>query len=136
MTMMKHASSDCPCGSGQTLADCCGRWHAGLTQGQHASTPEALMRSRYSAYVLGLIDYLLATWHPSTAPGELELQPVKWLGLEVRHAEASGDAGVVEFVARCRNSLGRAERMHELSRFVREGGRWYYIDGEFPSDAD
>jgi len=128
--MMKHASSDCPCGSGLTLADCCGRWHAGLALGQHAPTPEVLMRSRYSAYVLGLIDYLLATWHPSTAPGELELQPVKWLGLEVRHAEASGDAGVVEFVARCRNSLGRAERMQELSRFVREGGRWYYIDGE------
>jgi SEC-C motif-containing protein len=133
--MMKHASSDCPCGSGLSLADCCGRWHAGLAEGQHAPTPEALMRSRYSAYVLGLIDYLLATWHPSTSPGELELQPVKWLGLEVRQAEASGDAGVVEFVARCRNSLGRAERMHELSRFVREGGRWYYIDGEFPSDA-
>jgi SEC-C motif-containing protein len=129
--MMKHASSDCPCGSGLTLADCCGRWHVGLALGQHAPTPEVLMRSRYSAYVLGLIDYLLATWHPSTAPGELELQPVKWLGLEVRHAEASGDAGVVEFVARCRNSLGRAERMQELSRFVREGGRWYYIDGEF-----
>jgi SEC-C motif-containing protein len=134
--MMKHASSDCPCGSGLILADCCGRWHAGLALGQHAPTPEALMRSRYSAYVLGLLDYLLATWHPSTAPGELELQPVKWLGLEVRHSEASGDAGVVEFVARCRNSLGRAERMQELSRFVREGGRWYYIDGDFPSDAD
>jgi len=94
------------------------------------------MRSRYSAYVLGLMDYLLATWHPSTAPGELELQPVKWLGLEVRNAASSGDAGVVEFVARCRNSLGRAERMHEVSRFVREGGRWYYIDGQFPADAD
>ena len=90
------------------------------------------MRSRYSAYVLGLIDYLLATWHPATAPGDLELPLVKWLGLEVRHAEQSGDAGVVEFVARCRsfhNAGGRAERMHETSRFVREGGRWLYIDG-------
>jgi SEC-C motif-containing protein len=94
------------------------------------------MRSRYSAYVLGLIEYLLATWHPSTSPGELELQPVKWLGLEVRDAASSGDAGVVEFVARCRNAQGRAERMHEVSRFVREGGRWYYIDGQFPADAD
>jgi SEC-C motif-containing protein len=91
------------------------------------------MRSRYSAYVLGLIDYLLATWHPSTSPGELELQPVKWLGLEVRLAESSGDAGVVEFVARCKLS-GRAERMHELSRFVREQGRWYYIDGQEPQE--
>ena len=62
------------------------------------------MRSRYSAYVLGLIDYLLATWHPSTAPGELELPPVKWLGLEVRHTEAAGEAGVVEFVARCKSN--------------------------------
>ena len=86
------------------------------------------MRSRYSAYVLGLIDYLLGTWHPSTAPGELELPPVKWLGLEVRHTEAAGDAGVVEFVARCKDN-GRAERMHETSRFVRQEGRWLYIDG-------
>lgn len=87
------------------------------------------MRSRYSAYVLGLIDYLLATWHPSTSPGELDLAPVKWLGLEVRHALASGDAGVVEFVARLRDG-GRAQRLHETSRFVREEDRWYYIDGQ------
>ena len=87
------------------------------------------MRSRYSAYVVGLIDYLLATWHPSTSPGELELSPVKCLGLEVRHAEASGDAGVVEFIARCRVN-GRGQRLHETSRFVRDAGRWYYIDGQ------
>lgn len=91
------------------------------------------MRSRYSAYVLGLIDYLMATWHPGTAPGDLELQPVKWLGLEVRHAEMAGDAGVVEFVARCKVN-GRAERMEESSRFVRENGRWLYIDGQVASD--
>lgn len=87
----------CPCDSGQTYVDCCGPWHLGLLQGLHAPTPETLMRSRYSAYVLGLIDYLLATWHPGTAPGELELPLVKWLGLEVRHAQASADAGVVEW---------------------------------------
>jgi SEC-C motif-containing protein len=121
--------SACPCGSGHTYGDCCGKWHAGLAESLHAPTPEALMRSRYSAYVLGLIDYLLATWHPSTAPGELELPPVKWLELEVRHAQATGDAGVVEFVARLREN-GRGARMHEISRFVRENGRWLYIDGE------
>jgi SEC-C motif-containing protein len=88
------------------------------------------MRSRYSAYVMSLIDYLLATWHPSTAPGDLELQPLKWLGLEVRHAEQSGDAGVVEFVARWRDGGGRAQRLHETSRFVRQSGRWFYIDGQ------
>jgi SEC-C motif-containing protein len=87
------------------------------------------MRSRYSAYVRGLIDYLVATWHPSTAPGDLELPPVHWMGLEVRNAEMAGDAGVVEFVARCKTG-GRAERMEETSRFVREAGRWYYIDGD------
>ena len=91
------------------------------------------MRSRYSAYVLGLIDYLIATWHPSTSPGELELSPVKWLGLEVRHAVTSGDVGVVEFVARLKDS-GRAQRMHEISRFVREAGQWYYIDGQAPDE--
>lgn len=89
------------------------------------------MRSRYSAYVLGLIDYLLDTWHPSTAPGEIELSPVKWLGLEVRQAHSTGDAGIVEFVARYREN-GRAVRLHEISRFVREEGRWRYIDGEQP----
>lgn len=87
------------------------------------------MRSRYAAYVLGLVDYLQATWHPSTAPGDLELPPTRWLGLEVRHAHAQGDAGVVEFVARWRDSSGRAGRLHETSRFVREGDRWFYIDG-------
>nr|MDP2192016.1 YchJ family protein [Rhodoferax sp.] len=127
------AHTPCPCGSDQPYAACCGRFHqslnADLAQRMDAPTPEALMRSRYSAYVLGRIDYLLATWHPSTAPGELAPSPVKWLGLEVRHAQASGDAGVVEFVARCRDG-GRAQRVHETSRFVRQDGRWYYIDGQ------
>ena len=127
--------AQCPCDSGQLYADCCGPWHAGFDAGVYAPTPEALMRSRYSAYAAGLIDYLLATWHPSTSPGELELSPVKWLGLEVRHAEQAGDAGVVEFVARCRDSSG-AQRMHETSRFVRQDGRWYYIDGEMHEAAE
>ena len=96
------------------------------------------MRSRYSAYVLGDIPYLLATWHGSTAPGELDLQPLKWLGLEVRHALQEGDAGVVEFVARFRDLSrgGKADRLHELSRFVREGGRWYYVDGQMLAEED
>ena len=92
------------------------------------------MRSRYSAYVLGLLDYLLATWHPSTAPGDLELDSVKWLGLEVKAAAAQGDTGVVEFVARYRDSSGRAHRLHEISRFVQEAGQWLYVDGQFPAE--
>jgi len=88
------------------------------------------MRSRYSAYVLGLDAYLLATWHPSTRPASIGLEPgVKWLGLEVRRHAPDGDRAVVEFVAR--NKLGgRARRLHETSRFVREAGRWSYVDGD------
>ncbi len=119
----------CPCQSGQSYATCCRVWHTGLSEGQHAPTPEALMRSRYSAYVLGRLDYLQATWHPTTLPLDLTLPCVKWLGLEVRHMQTTGDAGVVEFVARSREA-GRAQRLHETSRFVRERGRWYYLDGD------
>lgn len=130
-TLSAHAP--CPCDSSLTYVDCCGLWHQGMTHDPatqaFAPTPEALMRSRYSAYVLGLLDYLLATWHPSSAPGDLELSPLKWLGLEVRHAQAAGDAGVVEFIARYK-VFGKAERIHETSRFVRIDGRWLYIDGE------
>ncbi|MFM6991271.1 MAG: YchJ family protein, partial [Rhodoferax sp.] len=127
----------CPCGasnaSNAPYSLCCAPFHQGLVAQPplHAPTPEALMRSRYSAYVMGLHAYLLATWHGSTAPGELDAQPVKWLGLEVLHAAEQGDAGVVEFVARYRDLAqgGRAQRLHERSRFVREAGRWLYIDG-------
>jgi SEC-C motif-containing protein len=90
------------------------------------------MRSRYCAFVLGLEDYLLATWHRSTRPAALNLasapQP-KWLGLEIKAQTSRDDAATVEFVARCRIG-GRAQRLHEISRFVREDGRWYYVDGE------
>lgn len=90
------------------------------------------MRSRYAAYVLGLEPYLLATWHASTRPPSVEFDPAtKWLGLTVKSASESGDTATVEFVARYRIGGGSAVRMHETSRFVREDGRWYYVDGEF-----
>jgi SEC-C motif domain protein len=99
------------------------------------------MRSRYSAYVLGLEDYLCQTWAEETRPASLDLatepQP-QWLGLEVQHAEEAGDTAVVEFVARCKIN-GRAQRVQERSHFVRRtlGGaaRWYYVDGEFSDPA-
>lgn len=92
------------------------------------------MRSRYSAYVLGLTDYVHATWHADTRPalGELAHDPmIKWLGLDVKKHAANSDDATVEFVVRSRVG-GRAHRLHEVSRFVREDGRWYYIDGVFP----
>ena len=94
------------------------------------------MRSRYSAYVLGLEPYLLATWHASTRPTALDLDKEtspRWLGLDIkRHQATDPDSAVVEFVARYKTG-GRAHRLHEVSRFVRENGRWYYVDGEFPA---
>jgi SEC-C motif-containing protein len=91
------------------------------------------MRSRYSAFVRGDREYLLATWHPSTRPASLDLEPgVRWLGLQVRdHRETGPDRAEVEFVARSRpTGSGPAHRLHERSRFVREQGRWYYLDGD------
>ncbi len=125
------ASSPCPCGAGPTYAACCGRWHAGAL---HLQAPDAaaLMRSRYSAYVLGLDEYLLDTWHAGTRPAPpLQLQPgLKWLGLELRrHVATDATHAQVEFVARSKLG-GRAQRLQETSRFVREGGRWYYVDGD------
>lgn len=91
------------------------------------------MRSRYTAYTLLREDYLQSTWHPSTRPVALDLAEdvaTKWLGLEVqRHEQQQQDYAVVEFVARYKVN-GRAHRLHELSRFVHEAGRWFYVDGE------
>lgn len=89
------------------------------------------MRSRYSAFVLQREDYLLATWHPSTRPAGLDLgaaAPPKWLGLQVKAHTATGDAASVEFIARYRLG-GRAQLLHEVSRFVREESCWYYVSG-------
>ncbi len=120
----------CPCGSGAPYADCCGRWHAGPLHLQ-APTAEALMRSRYSAYVRELALYLQDTWHPSTRPAEpTAFEPgLRWLGLEVkRHTLLADDRAEVLFVARSKLG-GRAHRLLECSRFVREEGRWYNVDG-------
>jgi len=89
------------------------------------------MRSRYSAYVMGLEDYLLQTWHPDTRPASLApIEPgLRWLGLQVRRVEVQdADHARVEFVARSKLG-GRAHRLHEISRFARVDGRWFYVDG-------
>lgn len=126
---MNAKPTPCPCG-GADYVGCCGRYHDGTP----APDAAALMRSRYSAYVLKLESYLLATWHPVTRPGALDLaaDDSKWLGLEVKkHTPEAADRATVEFVARYKAG-GRAHRLHEVSRFVREEGRWFYVDGEFP----
>ena len=137
------SSSTCPCGradaKGRPLAyaQCCGRY---LDHFESAPAPDAqsLMRSRYSAFVRENAPYLLATWHASQRPSQLDFEPgVRWLGLEVRSHSLQDDTHAqVEFVARMRDAGGRASRLHEKSRFVREldasgeSGvwRWYYLD--------
>jgi len=128
---MPH-NNDCPCGSGRPLSECCGPYLAGTSLPPDA---EALMRSRYSAYVLCDEAYLLATWHPDTRPASLGLDQephAKWLGLSVKRHEDAGDGrAMVEFVARYKIG-GRAHRLHETSRFLLEHGRWWYLDGNCP----
>jgi SEC-C motif-containing protein len=141
------SSGPCPCG-GASLAACCGPFIAGDAL---PPTAEALMRSRYTAYTQRNEPYLRATWHPSTRPHDTIIDPdenLRWLGLEIksalrlrqRKAELTDhpDSDTVEFVARFKVG-GRAHRLHETSRFLREpdpalGGtpRWFYLDGTFP----
>eukprot|EP01034_Spumella_vulgaris_P024553 gene24553-30913_t len=132
----------CPCG-GPSFAACCGPYIEGAAV---PPTAEALMRSRYSAYSLGIEPYLQATWHASTRPQDPIIssdEKLQWLGLEVksalrlrqRKADPAGNEDFVEFVARFRVN-GRGQRLHEVSRFLREpspeGLRWFYVDGTFP----
>ena len=116
----------CPCGKG-LYAACCQPFHDGTP----APTPEQLMRSRYSAFARGLTAYLLATWHPTTRPKKLVLDPEQeWLRLEVLSSTGGflDSEGTVEFRATWRER-GVTEVLHERSRFVREDGRWCYLSG-------
>jgi SEC-C motif-containing protein len=121
----------CPCGNRAGYARCCGRLHEGAA----AASAEQLMRSRYSAYVLMRENYLLDSWHADTRPVSLGLAAQtpapSWLGLEIRRwRDIDADHAMVEFIARYRLGGGRAQRQHEISQFLCERGRWYYVDGE------
>jgi SEC-C motif-containing protein len=118
----------CPCLSGESYGDCCGRLHRGEAD---APTAERLMRSRYSGYVVGDVAYLLRTWHPSTRPESIDLDPqLRWYRLDI--VASSGGSllhtqGTVEFRAHYRHPDGAGEQ-HEVSRFSRLDGRWVYLD--------
>jgi SEC-C motif-containing protein len=130
-------SAVCPCGRLDArqkplpFGNCCGRFISGRGA-EPAPDAESLMRSRYSAFVLEDAAYLRATWHVSTRPATLDFEPgARWLGLHVKwHRPIDDDHAEVEFVARQRDASGRAVRLHERSRFLREEGRWYYLDGK------
>ena len=121
---------NCPCLSGEQYGQCCGRFHRGAAE---AATAEQLMRSRYCAFALLDTDYLLRTWHPRTAPAELELDPgMQWRRLDILSTSRGGPLdteGMVEFKAYYRHGSERGV-LHEASRFLRENRRWLYLDGD------
>lgn len=129
----------CPCGGG-AYGDCCGP----ILSGEPAPTAERLMRSRFTAFALGDARHLLDTWHPTTAPPRLDLDDgVVWEVLQVVRTEAGQPddrRGVVEFRAHWRDTATgeRGERgdLHEVSRFRRAAGRWFYVDGDVGEPAD
>jgi SEC-C motif-containing protein len=129
---MAKRPTACPCGSGATYDGCCGVLHSGAAA---AATAEQLMRSRFSAFAVGDAGYLLRTWHSSTRPERLDLDPgQRWVRLDVldtRRGAADDPAGTVEFRAVYRRA-GRTADLHERSRFVREAGGWVYV-GPLPT---
>lgn len=121
----------CPCGSATEFLNCCGRY---LNLSEAAPTAEALMRSRYVAFTLNDLDYISRTWHPDTRPGKEDepSEQLEWIKLEVQATSAGGKddiEGGVEFVAHYRAN-GIEGHMQEKSRFIKENGLWYYVDGD------
>ena len=124
------ADARCPCGSGLTFGDCCGPILAG---GRVAATPEALMRSRFTAFAVGDTDHLLASWHPDTRPKSLALDDqTRWYRLDVESTSGGTPfekTGEVGFTAYYRVEKQRGT-LRERSRFVRVDGAWFYLDGD------
>ena len=125
----------CPCSADRDYADCCGRYLAG---GQLPPTAEALMRSRYTAFARQNANWLYATLLPSKREkNELKslqksFRGIRWTGLEILATDRGGEQdseGTVEFRARC-EANGEQGAIHERSTFVKQAGRWYYVDGE------
>lgn len=138
-----NEEASCPCGTGQTYAVCCKEIHESLPLGSGAETCEQLMRSRYSAYVTGRVDYLVETTHPRSREKGLEegikrsMGNTKWLGLSVIRVIQGGPqdkVGKVEFIAKLSEQRHSGKviesKIHELSRFSRFEGRWIYVDGD------
>ncbi len=133
--MSVRKPKSCPCGwtvrgSKINYLQCCGQY---IEHATVSPTAEALMRSRYSAYVLGHEAYLLHSWHISTRPGQLDLgdEPIEWLKLEVLATNQGTPAdkqGTVEFIAYYQLQ-GKKHQIHEISRFMKQNSEWFYVDG-------
>ncbi len=126
--------SDCPCQSGLSYAQCCGRFLKAADNSASPQTAEQLMRSRYSAYVLGYSQYLLNTWHPQYRPQKIDLSDSaqQWIGLKIKDTVKGmpqDDNGEVHFIARYKIN-GKASRLEERSQFVKMAGQWFYTTGQ------
>lgn len=139
MQSMNDVSAACTCGSGQSWKNCC---YPLIFQGKSAVTAEALMRSRYVAYTRRAADYLYKTWASQTRPNKRELQQLpqtNWQGLRIvacQQGQETDQYGQVEFIATWQDELGNLHQMHEVSEFVREKGRWVYVQGQVNSHED
>lgn len=122
------AQAPCPCGSGAAFSHCCGP----VLDGDPAKTPESLMRSRYTAFVVGDLTHLERSWHPTTRPADLTLDDdQRWRGLDILRTHTDGARGMVEFRARWRDArTGESGHLHETSRFRQISGLWFYVDGD------
>lgn len=127
-----NGTDSCPCGSDAGYSVCCGPYH---TQAAAAPTAEALMRARYCAYVLNIARYIRLTWDPQTCPTTLNMDAEprpQWIGLELKsHRVVDSNSATVEFIARYKLN-GRAYRLHEISLFEQNNGRWLYVGGVNP----
>ncbi len=138
MTISTNHKIPCPCGSDNDYAHCCSHY---IDTDELPEHPEQLMRSRYTAYVLNNTEYLKKTWHKLTRPNQLQLDSdANWLSLKIidhQNNPQDGNEGWVEFIAKFKNN-GRAQSLHERSRFLRENNQWFYIDGHIfhPSSTE
>ena len=129
------SGDECPCGSGARYEECCGPL---IRNERLASGVEELMRSRYTAYVVGADDHLFRTWHPRTRPEDVSPESgLIWTGLEVLDVEQTGAGtseatGEVEFRAHW-TWQGKRGVLHERSSFTVRAGRWVYLDGRPPT---
>jgi SEC-C motif domain protein len=140
---MLISQSFCPCGSQEPFSTCCEVYLTGISD---APTAEALMRSRYTAYCKGNVDYLIATLHPKSRKKDdltsisQSMQNTHWIGLTIlktQKGQVQDRRGVVEFLARYQPvqstgvpMMGLVNQLHERSRFIKEGGQWFYVDGD------
>ena len=131
---MKYIMQKCPCGTGKPYVDCCGVF---ISHQQYPATPEELMRSRYTAYSLANMDYILETMKPPAATGfdakstRKWAKKIKWTGLKIVSTQQNAIHGTVEFIACYDDAKKKKHILHEISEFHFENGRWVYFDGKF-----